>query len=308
MFLDKTKGKPLPLRLCRLMAQLSKILGVKEFILFGGAAVDLLLNPLAKIHDIDIGIKGREKYIIDRCKKHLKLSGFQIIGDDRLYFINMNEPVTMVFAKNDCWVLDINFMDNPWNVGQFDAESLFFRYPELDYIDNYGALVAIKRKTIRPIKGLYKENPILLLNRIIHLCSKYNMSMSKNPAHRHYINILKKRVSKWNTRDKFHGKLARIAFYSKVLKAIAQSERRSIFINDLVATGILTKFIPELQKLLKNLSSKEKIILNKLRTKDDIVKFLVKIANPKDQRKLKYKFQLLYNIRKWDIEDQEVHL
>jgi len=308
MLINKIKSKPLPFPLRQLMIQLSKVIGVKKFILFGGAAIDLLMNSSAKIYDLDIGIEGRKKDIINQCKKHLRFCGFQIINRDRPYFINMNEPVIMVFAKNDHWLLDINFMDNLWNVGQFDAESLFFRYPELDYINRYDAFIALKRKTIRPINGLYKENPILLLNRIIHLCSKYNMSMSKNSVHRHYINILKKRISKWNTTDKFHGKLARIAFYSKVLRAIAHSKQRDIFINDLVATGVLIKLMPELQKPLKNLSSNEKTILNKAKTRNDIANFLIKIVNPKDQQKLKYKFRLIYNIRKWDLEDQKLHL
>ena len=132
--------------------------------------------------------------------------------------------------------------------------------------------------------------------------------MSKNSAHRRYIDILKKRIFKWNTTDKFHGKLARIAFYSKILRAIAQSKQRDIFINDLVATGVLIKLMPELQKPLKNLSSNEKTILNKAKTKNDIANFLIKIVNPKDRQKLKYKFRLICNIRKWDLEDQKLHL
>lgn len=308
MVTNKIKGKSLPHPLRRLMSWFSKILGVKKFILFGGAAIDLLFDPSAKIHDLDIGIEGRKRSIINCCKKHLKSYGFKIIGKDRPYFINMNEPVTMVFATDNRWLLDISFMENVWSVGQFDIESLFFRYPELDYIDRYEAIEALKKKIIHPINGLYKENPILLINRIIDLCSKYNISMTKNPLHRDYINILKKRVSNWNTSDEFHGKMARVAFYSKLLKAIKQAKRRNVFIRDLIASGILTELMPELLKPLKNYLSSNKTLLNKVRTKDEVANFLIKIVNPNDQQNLKDKFQLVFDLRKWDLEDQRILL
>ncbi len=308
MLTNKTKSKTLPYPLRQLMIQLSKVLGAREFILFGGTAIDLLINPSVKIHDLDIGIERRKKDIINQCKKHLRFCGFQIIGRNRPYFINMNESVTMVFAKNNRWLLDINFMDNLWSVGQFDIESLFFRYPELDYIDRYDAIEAFKKKTMHPINGLYKENPILLINRIIDLCSKYNISMHRNPIHRDYINILKKRISNWNTPNEFHGKIAKISFYSKVLKAIKQAKRRNIFIKDLVATGILIELMPELQKPLKNLSSKEKTLLNNAKTKGEIANLLIKGVNQNNGRKLKYKLQLVRDLRKWDLEDQGIFL
>lgn len=308
MLTNKIKSKKLPYSLRQLMIQFSKVLRVKEFILFGGAATDLLISPSAEFRDFDIGIRGRKKYIINQCKKHLKLYGFQILGKDRSYFINMNEPVTMIFAKNNYWLLDINFMNNLWNVGQFDIESIFFRYPELDYIDRYNAIEAFKKKIIHPINGLYKENPILLINRIIDLCSKYNINMSRNPIHRDYIDILKKRISNWNTLDEFHGKIARISFYSKILKAINQSKQREIFIRDLVNTGILAELIPELQKPLKNLSSKEKTLLNKAKTRGEVADFLIKIVNQNDKQKLKYKLQCVRDLRKWDLEDQNIFL
>jgi len=309
MLINKIKNTTLPSSLCRLMIQLSKVLGVKKFILFGGAAIDLLINPSVKLHhDLDIGIEGRKRSIINQCKKHLRIHGFQIIGKNRPYFINMNEPVIMVFAKNNHWLLDINFMDNLWSVGQFDIESLFFRYPELDYIDRYNAVESLKKRTMHPINGLYRENPILLINRIIDLCSKYNLSMSRNPIHREYINILKKRISNWNTSDEFHGKMAKISFYSKVLKAIKQAERREIFIEDLVATGILKELMPETHKPLKNLSTKEKTLLNKARTRSEIANFLIKVVSPKDRKKLKYKLKFICDLRKWDLEDQEILL
>jgi hypothetical protein len=307
MSINKIKSRPLPFPLRQLMIQLSRILRIREFILFGGAAIDLLRNPFSRIHDLDIGVKGREKDIIDKCKRHITISGFQIIYE-RPYWINMTEPVITIFAQNNQWLLDINFMDNPWNVGQFDAESLFFRYPELDYIDRYDAIEALKKKTIHPINGLYKENPILLLNRIIDLCSKYNISMSSNPIHRDYINILKKRISNWNIIDEFHGKMARIAFYSKLLKAIKQAKRRNIFIKDLVTSGILTILVPELQKPLKNLSLREKALLDKAKTKSEIANLLIKIVNSNDKQKLKYKLRLVCNLRKWDLEDRDIFL
>lgn len=301
-------SKKLPRPLRQLMIRLSKVLGVRKFILFGGVALDLLINFSANIHDLDIGIEGRKKEIINHCKKQLRRCGFQIIGKDRPYFINIIEPVIMVFAKNNQWLLDINFMDNLLSIGQFDIESLFFRYPELDYINRYDGIEAFKKKTIHPINGLYKENPILLINRIVDLSSKYSLSMTKNPVHYDYINVLKKRISNWNVKDEFHGKMAKISFYSKILKAIKQAKRREIFIKELLETGILTVLMRELQETLKNLSSKEKTLLNKAKTKKEIAHILIHLAKPNNKPKLKHKFQLVYETRKWDLEDQNLAL
>ena len=297
---------PLPHYLHQLMIQLSKALGVKEFILFGGTAIDLLINPSTEICDLDIGIGEGKKYI-KQCKKQLKLSNYQIIGKDRPYFTNMIDPVTMVFAKNNRWLLDISFMNNIWDIGQFDIESLFFRYPELDYIDRYNTLKALKEKTMRSIHGLYKENPYLLLNRIINICAKYDMNMSKNPVHRNSINVLKKRISNWNPPNSFHGKMAKIAHYSTVLKAMRRAKNRYAFIKDLIATGLLLETMPELQKLLKNLSPQEITLLEKAKTKGEIIEILVKITDPKDRQKLKQRFRTL-RLREWDLEDRNLKI
>lgn len=303
---SKITGIPLSLPLRQLMVQLSDALGVKEFILFGGAAMDLLVTPTKKIRDLDIGIEGGEIYI-QQCKKQLKRSGYQIIGKDRPYFINVTDPVTMVFAKNNRWTLDISFMNNVSDVGQFDIESLFFRYPELDYIDRYGALKALREKTMQSIRSLYKENPYLLINRIINMCAKYNMSLSNNSSHRRSISILKKRIATWQAPNKFHGQLAKVAHYSTVLKAIKRAKDRCAFIEELVSTDLLSYTIPEIQKPLRMLSPQQEDLLEKVKTKTQIANFLLNILTPESKAKLRTKFQKLH-LREWDLEDKKLNL
>lgn len=306
MSVNKTRGMPLPPRLCRLMSQLSSVLGVKEFILFGGVAIDLIKNPFKQTRDLDIGVGGGKKYI-SQCKKRLRLSGYRIIGKDRPYFINMTDPVTMVFARNDRWLLDISFMNNVLDVGQFDIETLVWRYPELDYIDRYHAIEALRKKTIKPVHELYKENPYLLVNRIINLCSKYNMGLYKNPVHRRLIKILKQRISLWRPPNKFHDEMARAAHYSTILKSINRVKNRQAFIKDLTTTRLLLQTMPELQKPLENLSPDQMLLIEKAENKREIARALLSMVATKDRPKLRNRFQMLH-MRIWDLEDQKVKL
>src|SRR3989339_1018897 len=82
-----------------ILIYLSKILDVESFILFGGAALDLIVDPVINIKDFDIGVKVSEN-IIQYIKERLLSNGYKIIGKDRPYMINMTTPVTMVFAEN----------------------------------------------------------------------------------------------------------------------------------------------------------------------------------------------------------------
>jgi len=311
---ERLIGKNLPPESQKLMTKLSKVLGVESFILFGGLAIDMLIDFPMKKRDFDIAIKRKSGYV-EKCKANLEKSNYRVIGSDRQYFINLYEPIVNVFVENNNSVLDIAFMDDVSHVGQFDIESLFYRYPELDYIDRYSAFRAIKNKTMRPIHGLNKENPYLLANRIINLCAKYEMKLSENIIHSDSIKILKKRIRAWDPLrlfDKdilqdFHGRMARIAHYSTVLKAIERANNRALFVEDLLSTELLLETIPEIQEPLKKLSSQQKKCLNELKNKKQIANFLVKIVAPGNQKILRQKFSLL-RLRNWDLEDQKVNV
>ncbi|EKE05179.1 MAG: hypothetical protein ACD_19C00410G0005 [uncultured bacterium] len=297
---------PLSVELKSIVNYLHSILQIDNFTLFGGAALDLLVDPGTKINDLDIGIT----YNIDtiqKVKSNLLSSGYKLVGDDRPYFINMITPVTMVFAQNDKYILDISFLENLSDVGQFDIESLFCRYPEMDYVDTHSAIQAYEHKTINPINGLNIENPFLLINRFISLCTKYNLSINDNNYHKKIVECLKKRLSSWSNDDYLHGKMARVAHISHILKAIVRVKNKKSFINELTESGILSVTFPELQETLLSIDLSKLEQSNNLNQKEDVAKFIVENASSVNRNIILSKF-LSLNLRGWDSVDKKINL
>lgn len=277
----------------------------------------MFLDPNCEIRDLDIAIHTSEKDI-ESVKKHLVDSGYKPISQDRQYFLTIIDPVTIIDIQNNEWRLDIAFLGGPLErkmnlvlpsayhttMDKFDIHSVFWRFPELDCIDLYGAFEALRNKTMRPLYSLYEENPYLLINHVINMCAKYDMSLSKNSTHKKIIEVLLERINHWSYSDKFHQDTVRIAHYSTIFKALNRSKNKEKFIKDLVLSDILLHTIPELQQILKGLSPEQIIILSKTNSKQEIVEFLLSIASSKKVDLSKY-LQLL-NLRKWDLEDREI--
>jgi hypothetical protein len=308
----------LPEKLKDLMIQLSGDLGVKRFILYGGAAMDLFLEPKYEIRDLDIAIHSdeRDKEFV---KKQLQIAGYRIIGSDRQYFLNIIDPVTIIDAYNDQRRLDIAFLKGPLErkmnmvppsayhttMDKFDIHSVFWRYPELDCVDLYDAFEALKNKTMRPLHSLYEENPYLLINHIINMCAKYSMSLSNNPVHKKIIEVLLKRIERWSYSDKFHGYMVKLAHYSTILKAVNRAKDTEAFIHDLAASNILAHTMPELQEPLKKISQAQSQALAASESKQKTAEILLTLVSEVERKALSQRFQLL-GMRSWDLEDQAV--
>lgn len=310
--------QPLPKRWQDLMRQLAKELGAKNFILHGGAAMDLLIDPLREIHDLDIAIVS-DRGNIERYRKNLRQSGYEILERNREYYLNVIDPVTIVFAKSEKWTLDIAFLEGPLerkinltppspyhtSMDKFDIDSVFWRYPQLDIVDLYDAFNALKGRTMRPIYSLYEENPYLLINRLINMCSKYQMDICDNPVHNESFKILTERIAQWKHPGIFHGKLVKIAHYSTVLKAITRAQNRERFIADIARSRILQYTMPELQQILDDITDDQKKLLNAAKTKQEVASVLVSIASHTQKTALKKRFKSL-RLRTWDLDDRKV--
>lgn len=294
------------LRQKEILNYLSNILELESFILFGGAALDLIVDPSIKIKDFDIGIKISEN-IIQKIKGKLLSNGYKIIGEDRPYLINMTTPVTMVFAENGSYVLDISFLENLDDIGQFDIDSSYCRYPQMDHIDRFGAIEAYNKGSIKPIHGLDKENPYLLINRIVSLSAKYGIVFYDDKKDNANINYLKKRLSNWKTEDCLHGKMARIAHLSHILKAIARTPSKHDFIEQLINSDILNLTYPCLHLALSSLSMDQISSLEDMRNKEEVAKFLIQNTTLDNRENLLEAFKLL-NLRGWDDDDRKIKL
>lgn len=299
---------PLPQNLKDLMITIHDTIEEDRFILYGGAPVDLLLDKNSSIHDLDIALQGIDETKIETLRRKIENKGYRITEPYREYFILIKERVVLIYAENEKWFLDIGFLENPEHVGLFDAQSLYFRYPELDYVDNHNALSAIKNKCLTPIRGLDKENPYLLLARFLHLCAKYEMSLENNPNHKSMLSELKMRIKSWKSSNEFGGPIAYASCLSSILKSIIKSKDRPSFIEELVKSSVLEDVYPELNKGLEKLvSQKQGLIQNvgKIQSKYTFVKLIAKNLSNVDRENFKKCLSSLA-VRHWDKEDMVI--
>ena len=272
----------------KLMEEIYNIVGEDEFILYGGTPLDLLLDKNERVHDLDIAIKGFNKYKIRKCEERIKKKGFKVIESGRRYYIHKNEKVILIYAKNNKWFLDIAFLNNPNLMGFFDIETLYFRYPQFDYVDKFNALEGIRKKDIRLVRDIKKENPHFLLGRFLRLCSKYNISIRNNQK---ILIGLKDQLESWKISNGFH-KTAYLSCISSLLKSV-------------VKTSVLKTIFPEIDNII---DLRKKDFINdvaKAKTKLDlVVLFNEYLKSPDNAKSFRSKIKSL-KVRRWDKEDIE---
>lgn len=297
---QKIRSHKLSPHIKKIMKEIHSIIGEGRFILYGSTPIDLLLNKNTEIHDLDIAIEGVNKYRIKKCREKIKKQGFEIIEPFRKYYIHKNKEAILIYAKNNKYFLDIAFLDDFGLIGHFNIETLFFRYPQMEYVDKFEALRSIKEKKIKLIRDLEEENPHLLLGRFLRLCSKYNISL-KEPTHLKILLNLKTKIQQWKMTSNFHRE-AYISCISSLLKSITQSYDKSLFVKTIIDTSILTTIFPELEHVVK--IHRDKIIkeISNIRKKRDIVILLNRYLKPQEQKVFKKKIKALKK-RQWDIQD-----
>jgi len=299
------KTTPLPPYIKKIMLEIHKFIGVNRFIIYGGAPLDLLLNSKAKIHDLDIAIKGITPAKILSCQQHLKKNGFELVAPNREYFIYINKKVILIYAQNNEYLLDIGFLHEPELVGHFDIETLYCRYPELDYVDKFHALDAVRNKTITNVRGLDMENPYMLISRFVYLCAKYGISLMGSISNRKTLARLADLIRNWKNSEEFHITLAPISCISSIFKSILKVKDKSEFLKELLESMILETVFPELQQALYKTDINNKKICNKLakiKTKYQLISFFRKNLDPEDKIGYDEKIKKLA-IRTWDKQD-----
>lgn len=239
----------LPAKHRDLLSRLASVLGRERFVLFGGAPLDLLALRSRPVKDLDVALP-LDPAAVQPCVDHLRACGCSTNGEVRRYWINLDQPVLMVDVRWENYLIDLNFVDEIERIPQFDIESVIWRYPELDYLDIYGAFGALAARTLLPVHGLASNNPYLLLNRLVRLAAKYDLSLADNPLHLSMVRELSRRIRGWTANDDFHGRQAREAHHRSVAASTLRAKDPPAYLADLACSGALQESIPELHRLL----------------------------------------------------------
>ena len=277
--------------------KIASFLNINQFILYGGAAVDLLTSKTPK--DYDIAIKYKNKKEILNLRNHLKNNGFKIVEPWREYIVHKNKKVILVYAKNNKYFLDIAFLKNFNLIGLYDIESVYISYPEMRIVDKYNGLKNIKNKKINFIRNISSENPYVALGRLIYLSAKYDISLF-HPRNTNLLMTLKKKSENYKSKSKYFNKQVIPSFYSHILKAILKSNNKLEFIKSLINLKVFDKIFPSLSIALNYIVNRQLINkLFKINDKEGLIKFLGDCLENRNKKEFLKEINKL-KIRKWE--------
>ena len=299
--MEKIKNnQPLPIFLKKLILEISQIIEEEEFLLFGGAPIDYLLNGNTKFNDLDIAIKKTNKREMNNLKEKLVKKGFKVLISLREYTVQKTKKVYLMYAKNEKLSLDICFLDDfELAPGPFNLDNLYCRYPELDFVDNLNSIDGITKKIIIPTRSLQSENPYLLLSRFIRLCSKYKIYPLETSENKNIFLEIKKEIESGkysNNSDQF------ASCIDSIIKSILESENRRKFIENIVNGGIIGKTMPELHRSLKLAVGLNYNNLNRVDNKKNLIILLINLFTNKNDKKSFLKLINCLKSRSWDLE------
>lgn len=228
---------PLPAHARALLHQIADAVRRDEVHLFGGAALDLILDPSAPCHDLDVAVTVSEP--LDESAQRLRsFPEFSWVGELRRYWIRLDQPVVMVDV---CWGdhrLDVNFVNHLGGIGHFDVEQVRWSYPDHRLIDPWvvsGRPVENLRLTTAPDA----DNPLLLLNRLLKLSAKYQVEFWRREHLRNLVADLVERSRSWLATDPFHGPQAHAAHARSIASAVRRSVEPVAFLEGCIESGLL---------------------------------------------------------------------
>ncbi|MDD4661890.1 MAG: hypothetical protein PHG24_01245 [Candidatus Pacebacteria bacterium] len=282
----------------KLMFSLSKLIGGSKFVLYGSTPISLIFGKNYIANDYDLAILGKTKEDISKVKYFLKKNRFKITKSNRKYYIYKNIEVISLYAQRKNFLLDVCFMDEVNLVGQFNVESLYWRYPEMDCIDKYNALEGLKNKKIIPIRGLNNENIFLLISRFVYLCSKYKISLMDKENQR-IIKFINQKLRKESGRETDQY----VSCLSSILKSILIAKDNILFVEELINSKIVKFLFEELHYSLIVTKEKNQFELLKIKNKRDLVDILEKNVHTDNKKEFLKKINMLSK-RKWDNQDK----
>lgn len=289
---------PVPNSLKHLMLEIHNIINI-PFILYGGVPTDILLCKKFPIKELDIAIIGSD-HKITTVRNQISKRGFRIIEAQRPYYIHKDKKVVLLYAQNNRWFLDIAFLDSPNLLGHFNVETFYCRYPQLDCIDNFDTLEAIKKRSIKLIRPIDTENPYLLMGRFLRLCAKYSIDL-KTTEHNRLLENITKQIKTFNFTTHFH-RIANISCISSLFKAILLAKKRNVFVRELIDLGTIKVLLPEVFKSIENSKSQFISALKETRTKTQIVYTILSFLNDRNKEIFKERIKM-FETRRWNKED-----
>jgi hypothetical protein len=229
-------------RVSHFAEEVARVSGLTEFALIGGAVFDTLTGYRDCPNEIDIAIQGNSPELVERVRNHCIAAGLTVEVEPMSYTVNQVELLTLMLAKDENRFYDFSFLET-FTIGQFNLETLYFRYPENTIADDFDAIGGFTRREILPVRGLDMENPHLLAGRFLKLSTKYDIDPDGAELHREIVRRLSVKIRAWRS---VPGGLAECNSAEMCLAAIWQATYPSKRFWSLHRLGLISAVFPEI--------------------------------------------------------------
>lgn len=240
----------LPTAQAQLLTDMADVLGIEELVLYGGGALDLLVEPTQPTHDLDVAITGISHLqpCLPRLAAHPAIAA---VSAPRQYWIRFDQPVVMIDVEWRGKVIDLNFVETLDGIGHFDVECVAWHHPSATYTDPHGVLDSPPVRDVRLVSGVSSENPLLLLNRAVKLAAKYGVDL-EGPGHlASAIPALTAAARRWASTDDFHGRQALHAHTRALASATQRAAHPAHLLHQCLRTGVIDCRHPALGEALR---------------------------------------------------------
>lgn len=301
--MDEEINNELPLHLQDTLLKVRSYTSLHSFLLYGSFVADAFFKGNHRASDLDIAVTTVNESVVQRTIESLSSNGFKIHEYRREYIINLVERVRLVYAEKDELSLDIGFLSSAENIGQFDAETMICRFPQRDIVDKYGAKKAIENRRLTPVRGLFAEDPHLLVSRFVYLCAKYDMPLDC-PEHQAISKTIEGRLEIWRPQTEFQSQ-TKYSAMSNILKSILSSSARTDFAEALIGSNLVSFISRALEEAIKASCNSQRDKLEYAKDKNDLASLFLSVSKPTRREELSMEFLHLQK-RKWNSADRQI--
>ncbi len=250
---------------------------LNEAFLFGGAVLDPLINPDAKINDYDICVKDKDTFF--DALKCLEARGIPISEVTRTH------NIYVVIRHPEFGQIDFSCMDPETN-GIFNIEKIYTGYRKVNgggykstLVDKYGAVDGMRRGQIRLACNPEEEGAYNLLRRFLAVSGKYGLDISQGGPNQQVIDEIKEEFKK----SRHHIPQDRVRCLSRLSASLRRSKNRNEYVKNLGEQGIFFTAFPDIHKLFNRPSFQESAELAQCTTQKELLELMLEHTQKEDR-------------------------
>lgn len=249
---------------------------LNEAFLFGGAVLDPLINPNAKINDYDICVKDKDTFF--ETLKNLEALGIPISEVTRTH------NIYVVIQHPEFGQIDFSCM-NPETNGIFNIEKIYTKFCKINgggykstLVDKYGAVDGLRRGQIRLACNPEEEGAYNLLRRFLAVSGKYGLDISKEGPNQPVIDEIKEEFKK----NRHHIPQDRVRCLSRLSASLRRSQKRNEYVKNLGEQGIFFLAFPDIHKLFNRPSFQSSTALARCATQKELLELMLAHTKKED--------------------------